>query len=83
MLQRCYNSEDKSFNSYGANGITVCDEWLSDPKFFETWSYKNGYTDTKKLSIDRIHESKGYSPSNCRWVTVEENSRFKSTTNYK
>lgn len=82
MLQRCYNSEDKSFNSYGAKGITVCDEWLSNPKSFEAWSYKNGYADTKRLSIDRIHESKGYSPSNCRWVTVEENSRFKSTTNY-
>ena len=82
MLQRCYNSKNKDFKNYGAKGIVVCDEWLNNPVSFEAWSYQNGYTDSKKLSIDRIYESKGYTPSNCRWITIEENARFKSTTNY-
>ena len=31
----------------------------------------NGYSD--ELQIDRIDNEKGYSPDNCRWVTVKEN----------
>ena len=32
----------------------------------------NGYR--KGLTIDRIDNSKGYSPDNCRWVTIKEQS---------
>ena len=31
---------------------------------------ENGYSN--KLSIDRIDNEKGYSPDNCRWVTMKE-----------
>lgn len=55
-------------------------EWIDDPASFEEWAYRNGYKNN--LTIDRIDEDCDYCPDNCRWITPEENSRFKSTTNY-
>lgn len=78
MLQRCYNSNNKSYNCYGAKGIKVCDEWLNNPSIFEEWALSNGYEDN--LTIDRINSNKDYCPENCRWVTKSENSKYKSTT---
>ena len=43
------------------------------------WALSNGYEDN--LTIDRKDETKDYSPDNCRWITGEENARWKSTTN--
>lgn len=80
MLRRCYDKEDDDFANYGNKGIKVCSEWISNPSSFEKWSLENGYK--PKLTIDRILESKDYSPNNCRWVTREINARFKSNTNY-
>lgn len=80
MLHRCYDTNDKDYKTYGAKGVCVCDEWLSNPNLFEDWALQNGYTN--KMTIDRIREYQGYSPDNCRWVDLQTNSRFKSNTNY-
>lgn len=50
--------------------ISIVDEWKYY-KNFKKWSLKNGYNEN--LYIDRIDNSKGYSPNNCRWVTSQEN----------
>lgn len=73
MKDRCYNSNNKCFNSYGGRGITVCDEWKNDYIAFYEWAMKNGYADT--LSIDRINNDGNYEPENCRWATSAEQSR--------
>ena len=65
MRRRCNNPNDKSYPDYGGKGIKVCPEWDSDYLNFKDWALKNGYI--KGLSIDRIDNSKGYEPSNCRW----------------
>lgn len=75
MKQRCYNSNNQHYQWYGGKGITICDEWLGDnglQNFFE-WSFCHGYNDN--LTIDRIDNSKGYSPNNCQWITASENSK--------
>ena len=78
MIARCHNPKSISYKYYGLKGIQVCDEWRKDFKAFVTWSYANGYNDT--LSIDRKDNSKGYCPSNCRWIPLSEQSNNKTTT---
>lgn len=72
MKARCTNPNNPDYHHYGGRGITVCDEWLSYDNFYE-WAMSNGYDDT--LSIDRIDNNKGYSPDNCRFVTIKEQCR--------
>lgn len=79
MHKRCYNPNDKNYHVYGGRGIYICDKWLNDPKKFEKWSIKNGYTDI--LTIDRIDGNGPYAPWNCRWVTKEFNCKFRRITN--
>lgn len=73
MRDRCYNSRCVCYKNYGARGIRVCDEWMAEDgvyKFIE-WAYDNGYH--SGLSIDRIDNDGPYSPDNCQWLTVGEN----------
>lgn len=79
MRRRCGYEKHEAYALYGGRGITVCDEWQSYPEF-RKWAYSNGYYDQpddlrrgEKLSIDRINPSKGYSPENCRWISLSEN----------
>lgn len=80
MRRRCENSSNKDYKWYGAKNISICQEWKKDPSLFESWALSNGYT--KGLTIDRIDSSKGYEPSNCRWLTREENSRRAGKVNW-
>lgn len=76
MISRCTNEKNPSFKRYGNKGISVCDEWLSSFDNFLNWSLLNGYDDS--LTIDRISNKSGYSPSNCRWATRKQQSNNKS-----
>lgn len=70
MKQRCFDKNHSSYKRYGALGITVCDEWKDNFINFRDWSYENGYKEG--MSLDRIDNSKGYFPGNCRWVTWKD-----------
>lgn len=73
LVQRCCNPKCKDYYKYGAIGRGLCKEW-QDPVVFLDWAYSNGYADN--LSLDRIDNTKGYSPDNCRFAT-----RFEQNTN--
>lgn len=73
MKERCSNPNNKSYNRYGARGITVDPEWRDSFEAFHMWAVQNGYAEN--LTIDRIDNDKGYTPDNCRWVTVKEQNR--------
>lgn len=76
MKQRCYNPKASRYERYGGRGITVCSEWINDFQAFHDWAIVNGYSDD--LSIDRINNNSGYSPDNCRWVTIEKQAKNKT-----
>lgn len=65
LKRRCLNTSYEKYKNYGARGITLCKQWLDFNNFYK-WAINNGYR--RGLSIDRINNSKGYKPSNCRWA---------------
>lgn len=65
-------AKDHEIRDYIKRGIGVCDEWMSY-QAFESWALDHGWR--LDLRIDRIDNSKGYFPENCRFVTVSENQR--------
>jgi hypothetical protein len=66
MKTRCYNSKHPSFKNYGARGIKVCDQWLTD---FKQFFADVGYRPSMDHSLDRIDNDGNYEPSNMRWAT--------------
>jgi hypothetical protein len=73
MKQRCNNPANPSAKYYHFKGIRVCPQWERSFDSFFQWAIGNGYKDN--LTIDRVDPRRGYEPSNCRWITREENSR--------
>lgn len=70
MKNRCYRKDTNRYENYGGRGIEVCSEWLNDFEAFAKWAFQNGYRED--LTLDRIDNSKGYEPNNCRWATKKE-----------
>lgn len=67
MLQRCRNENAPGYENYGGRGITVCVRWQRFENFLADMGEK-----PYGLSLDRVDNSRGYGPSNCRWATRKE-----------
>ena len=69
MIARCTNPRYIGYEKYGARGITVCDRWRNS---FKDFIADIGARPSLKHQVDRIDNSKGYEPENCRWATLYE-----------
>ena len=69
MKNRCTNEKAEKYRIYGGRGISVCARWLES---FSAFYEDMGGRPTGKHSIDRIDNSGGYEPDNCRWSTAKE-----------
>lgn len=70
---RCNLPSHRSYKDYGAKGITLGQEWSHHKgrTRFVKWVIANGYR--QGLDIDRIINTQGYGPANCRFVTRQQN----------
>lgn len=71
---RCRSRED-----YIKKGVVVCPRWAAS---FEAFLEDMGPIPADKPTIDRLDNSKGYEPGNCRWATMTEQNRNKSNNTF-
>lgn len=83
MKSRCYDEKDSHFKSYGALGVTICDEWLKDVLVFYNWAMGNGWKRGLQIDKDKLSPFKTgkiYSPEFCCFLTPNENALYKSNS---
>lgn len=79
MRNRCNYIHGGSYERYGGSGIKVCKKW---DKSFEAFFEDMKDTYFEGAQIDRINNKKGYSKTNCRWVTLIEQANNKSNNRF-
>lgn len=77
MKARCYAKCNSNMGYYQKHNIKVCDRWLNS---FDNFMDDMGYAPNEKYSLDRIDNSKGYSPDNCKWSLHSD--QIKNRTNF-
>lgn len=78
MRLRCNTPSTTGYRRYGGRGIRVCQRWDAFLNFLADM----GTRPTPKHQIDRIDVNGHYEPSNCRWVTKEEQMRNTRVTRF-
>ena len=76
MHRRCEDPTHRGYERYGARGIKVCERW-SGPEGFEHFFEDMGVC-PPGYQLDRIDGTKGYSPDNCRFVSLKIQNRNRS-----
>lgn len=70
---RCRYPSATHYEYYGGKGISVCAEWLENPRLFVAWANENGWK--PGLEVDRKDGNGNYCPENCQVTTHQDNSQ--------
>lgn len=63
---RCLNPNHRAYADYGGRGITVHETWVND---FVAFLDHVGPRPSRRHSLDRIDNNRGYEPGNVRWAS--------------
>lgn len=74
MHERCATNQKRVYPRYAGRGIQVCDRWASFDNFLADMGEA-----PPGLSLDRIDNDGNYEPGNCRWATLVEQCRNRSS----
>jgi hypothetical protein len=72
-IGRCHNPKNQAYKTYGALGIRVCLRWRGR-RGFSNFLSDMGPRPSPNHSLDRKKFRLGYTPTNCRWATRQEQS---------
>ena len=78
MKSRCY-APSQTKGNYKKFHITVCDEWKHD---FNRFMSDMGPLPDESYSIERIYNTKGYSPDNCKWIPQRNQPKNRTTSKF-
>ena len=78
MRNRCNNPNCRDYRLYGARGITIDPRW----DVYENFREDMGARPSSDHSLDRIDNSKGYGPDNCKWSTRSEQAKNRRPWNH-
>lgn len=74
MNCRCLNPTDKNYPRYGGAGISICLRWQG-PNGYVNFLADMGRRPSLRHTLDRIDNTLGYFPENCRWSTLSAQRR--------
>ena len=75
MIQRTCNPNCPMYARYGGAGIGVCESWQTFAGFLSDMGQA-----PDSLTLERVDNSKGYGPDNCKWATYTEQNRNKTNS---
>jgi hypothetical protein len=79
IKSRCNNKKSHNYKYYGGRGIKVCNRWQKFENFSD--DMLQSYIDhvekygEKNTTIDRIDNNGDYKKANCRWSTIQVQSK--------
>ncbi len=76
MKARCQNEQHPTYKYYGGRGIKICEQWLEFTNFLADMGLP-----PQKGTLDRCNNDGNYEPSNCRWITLQEQQKNRSNNN--
>jgi hypothetical protein len=70
MIERCYNTENRSYHRYGGRGLKVCDRWKEGEENKSGWEcfFEDMGPKPKNGTLNRVDKLENYSPNNCYWA---------------
>lgn len=75
MRARCLRKTARGYKWYGAKGVTICSAWDD----FKQFALDMGEPPEEDSTLDRRDTLGNYCPENCRWLSLADQQRNKSS----